>query len=465
VKSAIPVGSQFSPKLFDLRSFIGTINKYSGNKAAMEKAIWAPPVRISPLKRPPTKRRSSLPLEAARQYGLLDDNWNVTELSKSLNGLSGQTLYDTFAKHILMNCGGLRVVEGAEQMAMDQSRTHITITGDTLASYLSDQGFRVTVHNTAINTMRLWLEKAGVFESGVDSWKVNPFEKERLIGISNKDISALVNLKEEERAFLIALCRINPKDKFPAASVRNLAEEIIGHRMDRSSLPKLMQPIKKYGFIDFESGGTKSGKSAKVWTTGKFRSDVLEPFLENAISQLDSVLTDYYKRDLEQIYKDLDSEDTYVKGQALEAYTVQIMRMLGLRFIKWRLRAREQTGGAEVDAILGGIMSVTPTRWQIQCKNTPSGQVRLSDVAKEVGLLPLSKATHILIIANCAFSKDAIKYAEEVMKHTPVTIYLLDRRDFLEIKKTEGGALTETLASKARNIDSLERSGIDWLGE
>ncbi len=464
-KSAIPVGTQFSPRLFDLKPFIVTIMQHSGDKPAMERAIWAPPVRISPIKKIPTKRLSSLPLEAARQYGLLDDEWNVTDLTRFLANLSGPALYEAFAKHILTNCGGLRVVEGAEQMAMDEPRTHIPTTGDSLAAYLSDQGFRVTIHNTAINTLRLWLEKVGIFGSGSDSWKVNSYEKERLLGISNSEISALVNLSEEERAFLVALCRINPNEPYLAATVREMAETIIGHRMDRSSLPKLMQPIKDAGFIDFESGGTKSGKSAKVWTTSRFKSDILEPFLTRAIEQLDVHLTDYYQRDFEQIYRDLDSDDTFVKGQALEAYTIQIMRMLGLRFIQWRLRAKDQTGGAEVDAILGGVLSTTPTRWQVQCKNTPSGQVHLNDVAKEVGLLPLTKATQILMIANCRFSKDAITYAREVMKHTPTTIFLLDKEDFAEIRKTGGGALTRILASKAHDAASLERLGLDWVGK
>ena len=161
----------------------------------------------------------------------------------------------------------------------------------------------------------------------------------------------------------------------------------------------------------------------------------------------------------------MDSDDTFIKGQALEAYTIQIMRMLGLRFIQWRLRAKDQTGGAEVDAILGGVLSTTPTRWQVQCKNTPSGQVHLNDVAKEVGLLPLTKATQILMIANCRFSKDAITYAREVMKHTPTTIFLLDKEDFAEIRKTGGGALTRILASKAHDAASLERLGLDWVGK
>lgn len=463
-KSAIPVGTQFSPKLIDLKEFITAVVKNSGNKKAMEDDIWKPSVRIAPIKKKPTIRLASLPLEAARQYGLMDQNWNATDLARKLSNLTGKDLYDEFSKHILTNCGGLRVVEGAEQMAVDESTTHIKITGDSLAAYLSDQGFRVTIHNTAINTMRLWLTKSGLFGTGSNEWKVNEREKERLLGLNNSEISALVNLTEEQKAFLTALCRINPKEKYPAASIRDFAETILGHRLQRSSLPQLMQPLKDAGFVDFESGGTRGGKTAKVWTTSQFKIDVLEPFLEMAIKQLDAVLTDYYKRDLDQIYSDLDSKDTFVKGQALEAYAIQIMRLLGLRFIKWRVRAKDQTGGAEVDAVLGGVFGPIPTRWQIQCKNTPSGSVDLGIVAREVGLLGLTKATHILLIANCRITKEAYNFSREVMKNSPTTIYLLDRADFMEVRKNGGSALLKILMSQANEAALLQRPGLDWTG-
>ncbi len=461
-ESDIPVGTQFSPAVVDLAAFVAVVCKHSGNKPAMEAEIWQPAVRIAPVVKVPTRRRASLPLEAAVQYGLLDEKYNATALAHQLSTLSGPALYDAFARHILLNCGGLRVVEAAEQMALDESESGIAVTGDTLAAYLTDQGFRVTVHNTAINSLRLWLAKAGVFSG--KGWKVNARVKARLVGLDDQQIAALVGLSAPQRAFLIALCQIRPQGPYPAATVRAAAERNLGTRIDRSSLPKLMEPLKSAGFIDFVSKGTSGGKTAMVSTTAKFDADILEPFLKDATSQLDAVLTEYYKRDFAQIHRDLESKDTYVKGQALEAYAIQIMRRLGLRFIRWRERARDHTGGAEVDAILAGILAGIPTRWQVQCKNTPSGQVALEDVAKEVGLLPLTKATHILMLANCRFSRDAITYAQEVMRHSPVTLFLLDREDFEAIRSTHGGALPEILASKATKIASLRRAGLDWLG-
>ncbi len=191
--------------------------------------------------------------------------------------------------------------------------------------------------------------------------------------------------------------------------------------------------------------------------------EVLAPFLEKTVGQLDPALSEYYRRNFSDVVRQLDSTDTYVKGIALEAYAIQIMRRMGLRFIRWRVRARDRVGGAEVDAILAGVVGGTPTRWQVQCKNTPKSRVHLEDVAKEVGLLPLTKATHILILARCPFSDDAEKYSRDIMRHSSVSIFLLDGKDYEELRRTEGGALARILHSKAVEIAEIERPGLDWL--
>ena len=208
--SDIPVGTQFSPNLVDLKAFLASIVTHSGDKAAMQAAVWNPPVRTTPATGTPTRRRGSLPLEAARQYGLLDETYSATDLSRRLAALEDPNLSDEFARHILLRLRGLRVVEAVLEMTRDGLR----ITGDSLAEYLTNQGVRVTIHNTAINSMRMWLDRAGVFAE--KSWAVDVARLEALIGLSRPEIAALTGLNEEQQAFLLALCRINPSGEYPA---------------------------------------------------------------------------------------------------------------------------------------------------------------------------------------------------------------------------------------------------------
>jgi site-specific DNA-methyltransferase (cytosine-N4-specific) len=397
-------------------------------------------------------------LEAAIQYELLSKGtYEATELTRGLAALGDQELAESFAKHILLRLGGIRVVEAAQQMKLDQ----LSITGDTLARYLSNQGFPVTEHNTAINSMRMWLGLAGIFATR--GWEVNALRKRALIGLDDDEIASIVSLTKDQQAFVVALCRINPAGDYPAAEVRNLAESIVGHTFARASLPTvILEPLSQIGLVEYKTKGTGGGKSSTLRLSPKFRADVLAPFIEHAVKNLDAVLTAYYKKTPAEIYAELDSNNTFIKGKALEAYGVHIMRLLGLRFVGWRKRARATTGRSEIDVVMTGMLGGQPSRWQIQCKNTPGSRaVDVEDVAKEVGLLPLTKATHIMLLANCRVTKDAQDFAVETMRHSPVIIFLLDITDYNQIKNAPGD-LPIILRAKSEDVAALPRPKTIW---
>lgn len=389
-----------------------------------------------------------LPLEAAVQYGLLTPRTcEATDLARKLSALSGARLYEEFARHILLHCGGERVVQAVRQMVADGHK----VTGDSLARHLTDSGFPVPVHNTAINSMRMWLAKAGVFPETGRIWEVNTSALERIRGLTDLQLQILAGLNDEQRAFVLALCRIAPRDWCRASEVRDLAEVTSGLRLSRTSLPKnFLDPLREAGLIEYRSGGTASGKSAVLRCTDRFHREVLEPFIRETVKTLDPVLAGYYEKRPEDIYADLDSKDRHRKGMALEAYAIHIMRLLGLRLEEWRKRG-DDTGGAEVDATLSGVIGLIPTRWQVQCKNTPGGQVDLEDVAREVGVAHSTGARYILIVANCRITDAARRYASEINRRGDHVIFLLDRDDFDRIRKSPG-SIGEILRDQARRI-------------
>lgn len=462
-KSRIPVGTQFSPEVVSLPAFVQMVVEHSSDVAALREAVVQPPVRIKAYSNQPTRRMRRLPLEAAVQYGLLTEGtYEATDLARELADLDETEIYEAFARHILLNLGGLRVVEAAQEMELDRRK----ITGDTLAQYLTDQGFRVTVHNTAINSLRMWLAKAGLFPlSGQrkDAWIPNPAAKEKLVGMTDEIIAALAGFTPEQIAFAKALCQLEPEDWIPAAGVRDLAEATFGVRFGRASLPnEVLRPLADAGLIEYQTGGTRSGKTSRLRLTEEFHRDVLDPFMGATLADLNTALTAYYRTRPEDFYEALNSTDKYTKGHALEAFTIYVMRLLGLRFLGWRRRARE-TGYSEVDVLMAGLFGAIPTTWQVQCKNTPSSIVRLEDIAKEVGLLPLTHATHILVIANARFSDDARRFAQEIMLKSSVTIFMLDLKDF-EAIKANPASIGRILMSQAERIRDLQIAAPLWSG-
>ena len=309
----------------------------------LKEKVVLPPVRRKVYASPPTKRMFGLPLEAGVQYGLLTSgSYEATDLAKELAKLQEPQIHEAFARHILVNLNGLRVVEAIQEMELD----HKTITGDSLAQYLTDQGFRVTVHNTAINTMRMWLAEAGLFpkaKKNNEAWIPDREVKKKLMGMDDEVIAALAGLSPEQIAFAHALCRVEPKEWVLASDVRDLAETSFAVRFGRSSLPKeILMPLQEAGFIEYQTRGTKGGKASMLRITEKFKSDVIKPFLENTLGSLNLALTAYYKTRPADFFSEMQSPDKYKKGRALEAFTIYVMRILGFRFLGWRRRAGKQ---------------------------------------------------------------------------------------------------------------------------
>jgi hypothetical protein len=200
-----------------------------------------------------------------------------------------------------------------------------------------------------------------------------------------------------------------------------------------------------------------------VRPTSKFDEEVVERFLANTLQDLNRPLTAYYRARPEDIYEALDADDSYRKGEALEAYTVYLMRLLGLRFLGWRQRAVHDSYG-EVDVLMGGLYGAVPTTWQVQCVNRPSGVVNSEVVAREVGLVSVTNATHILIVARASVKDTAREFAQKVMRKSPVNIYILDRDDFQRIRESPT-ALHRILKAQSRRIANLRMSDPFWSGE
>lgn len=140
---------------------------------------------------------------------------------------------------------------------------------------------------------------------------------------------------------------------------------------------------------------------------------------------------------IDDIYRDLDSEDKGIKGIALELLAIRIAADLNLTPTGLRVRGRE-TGGAEVD-ITAEAVHLHYSRWLFQCKNTPASRVPLSDLAKEVGMCVLLKAHVIVMITTGWFSAELRFYAESLAATTLHQVVLVDK-DVLRKYKVRGGA-------------------------
>ena len=156
---------------------------------------------------------------------------------------------------------------------------------------------------------------------------------------------------------------------------------------------------------------------------------------------------------LDEVIGHLASEDTGVKGLALEVLAIRVAYELGLTPLRFRLRGRE-TAGAEVDLIAEGL-HLHFSRWLFQCKNTKT--VHLSDLAKEIGMAVLLHAHVIVLVTTGRFARSVKEHADGLAQTTPLQTVLIDG-DLVERYRRGGAAsLVEHLRDTARATLSLKR--------
>jgi hypothetical protein len=460
-KSEIPFGAQFSPNQVELPVVLKIITDNAGDR---EKITYA--IRDEFFADHAAEQRWKLAdntVLSLRAYDILDtDASQPTELALGLLQVVSdpEKMYKQFAHHILVNLRGHDLVETV--VAMQAAEESVTLVS--LRERLEHRGLHVPRGAVHLSSMRLWLAKGGVFDPSVKGgprlYEVDRTVLREITGIGLDAISRLANLTSEQRCYLRALVRVAEEDPHAASSIADLAVGLYSARYNYKSLPKtVLFPLQDLGYITVKK--STAGRGAKpylVFRTQKFRDEISEPILEVATEKAHLVPRELFERPLASILADLDSQDTFAKGQALELLAIYFARLLDLDFKGWRVRSSD-TGGAEVDVIVEGARLIF-SRWQIQAKNTK--KVKLDDVAREVGLsLTFIYSNVVMVMTTGDFTGEAYSYADHVMKTSNLNIVLVNGSDLQKIAD-EPSKVVALLSSKAERAMQV-RERTDYL--
>jgi site-specific DNA-methyltransferase (cytosine-N4-specific) len=189
----------------------------------------------------------------------------------------------------------------------------------TLRQALAERGIHYPAGGKHPSMMRLWLVKAGVFVGA--RWQVDNLRLKEVLGINPADFDTLAPLTAAQRCFLLALANTGLSTPQPANEIARLAAATYGVRFPEKSLPKLvLNALVEAGYITATK--TTEGRGAKpflVSPTEKLVHDVVEPLLEQMKSQTDMKLVQLMRKPLADVLAELDAQDRYIAGLALEA--------------------------------------------------------------------------------------------------------------------------------------------------
>ena len=452
----LPFGSEFSPSQIELPELLTICSENQNNKEKLEETIKNR--YFSHHGNGDEKNRGKLAMNCRlglKAYGIIDESCSFTDLGNRLFQLRNDetALYSEFARHILLNLNGM----GFVQCFKDMNAALTKITLQTMRSELEIRGITYPNGGKHPSIMRLWLAKAGVFSE--KGYTVND---DRLTDILHTEsaMSDLRKLTKEQRYFLLALVNTGIQDYQPASNITKLATATYGISYPEKSLPKaVLNDIEALGYIEIQKATTgRGGKSHLCKPTEKAQKELIEPLIKQLEEQTDSKLIDMLTKSFAEVLIEIQSENTYTKGIALEALAFKLLRILGLEYLATRVRA-EATGGNEVDLLFHSDRLIY-SRWQIQCKNTAN--VSIDYVAREVGLSQILYTNVIVIITTGTISPKAKGYANHIMKNSNMNIVFVDKEDIQEVSKNPA-AIVDVFEREAKNTMQLKKIDLNTL--
>lgn len=421
-KIKFPYGDQFDIDKFKLNEILNLCANNPGNKEGILNEISKKYWTSSP--KPDLMSKNTL--HTLIDYKLIDDtNFELTPIAETILQKSTEDeMNELFAKHILNNVDGISFIKLLDKMYLCGD----DLNNENIIFNLNQLGYEISPSSTYINTMKNWLYKGGIF-TDKKRWESIDWDKvENLLGGEKDILDGLTTLTSIQNYFLRSLYDIDAKSFILSNQVRNHAESTYNTIFPHKSFSsKVIKPLENLGYIEVNK--TSNGGSDKVKLSKKLYNELSKQYLEQT-SKLTNVKPSLLKKSFDEVCTELYSSDTFIKGQALELFSIYLLRYVNLKFDSWRLRSKD-TGYAEID-LIASQTTLGFHRWQIQCKNC--AKVELEVIAKEVGHTYLTKADTLLFIATGKFTDDALKYAYTIMKETHLTIFFINSTDIIKLK-------------------------------
>lgn len=433
----LPYGTQFSPNQIDLPRLLQLVSENEGT----ETAPLIDAIVTAFFSDKAERERRSIAGNCKNSlvaYGIMETGGGVhfTEFGRQLHSISDESEQcEMLVKHILKNLNGMVLIDTLRSMKRD---------GETINKETVAQKFDLSPTSNHVQVMKLWLNKAGVLQG----WRIDEHRLSELTELTETEFRLLKTLSSEQYYFLRALCNTNTLEFQKAADIRRLATATYGIGFSQSNFSQaVIQPLQQKGLIEVQRATEGHGaRTPLIKMTELTMREIVLPVLQQLEGKTESEVVEYLQKPLSELRADMNSENTHLKGLALEAFAIKIMRIIGLDFIQTRLKGNE-TAGAEVD-VLFDSSRLLYTRWQVQCKNT--NKVSLDQIAKEVGLSHVLKTNAIVIMTTGTVSETAREYANQIMRAMNLCIIMV-----------EGSDIDAIIAEPTKILDIFNRESLN----
>jgi hypothetical protein len=461
----LPTGSEFSPAQVGLGRLLEIA--HSGRRGdateAIRREFFADAAAAQPdpdVRLRTQQSRANNALLGMAGYGLLRlDPFSLTELGERLRVMPDAERRDELARHILMGLNGRVVLDAVRGLqARREKVTKLSLVRELSSrGLLTQQGMPLPENTTDHLVLLKWLREAGVLPA--KGYEIDEAVFARLTGLEASGHKGIAGLSRAQRLFLAVLkemAHVHGTNPIPAKRVKDQCG--LRHpgliKADRLR-GTVLAPLEAAGWVTLPNppAGGRGGKSGLVAASEKLLS--LDPaFLaEGHGGEIPAEVRDKLETPLDEVMRSLQSQDTGEKGLALEVLAVRLAYELGLTPVRFRERGVD-TQGAEVDLIAEGL-HLHYSRWLFQCKNTQV--VRLSALAKEVGLAVLMHAHVIVLVTTGRFAETVREHAEGLARTTAMQAVLIDGAALERYRESGIDTLIQQMRRGAASAKRLKR--------
>lgn len=465
----LPNMNEFSPGVLDdnnVRHLLAVLSPMEGDKPSMISAIANGYAKIQATpSEGQRKARANNVLIGMSQCGLLEKEGEdvtpqFTALAKEILALaSDEQANARFARHLLENCHGLELVD---VVGVIRARGEAA-TLQAIREELRARGFVVTENEGNSAKVRQWLESTGVVDK---NWNIKDELLHALVGAESSVLASWNGLTRSQRAFLeqTRYQAAHHQGKWmPVRHIKKVSESAYGRTIfpEGRLRSEVIEPLVIGGWI--ETRGTGEGRGGD---SGDIRAlpqltDLKITLPVDGVSGIPVDLRDRLSIPLDQIFQDLESENTGVKGLALELLALRLTRDIGLFPVCFRERSAK-THGAEVDLVANGV-HLHFSRWLLQCKNT--AKVDVHDIAKEVGMAVALKAHVIVLVTTGRFTRAVRTFADSLAGSSAHQVILIDVDLLRKYRETGGQAVIDWLRTNAYRVLTLKEPQVRELEE
>lgn len=434
----------------DLRKILKTVKKHEGNRSACVEH-WKHELFGGVPKRSIVK--------ALVSNGLVDPgDWKLTQAGTSiLEEKDAESALQAFAKQLLTNSNGQTVISAVRSL-VDRGEN---VSKETLQDELESFGVEGLANATTDHTNHLnWLIEANIIDTK-PSYVPNDKLIKKLVGLGTSERLEYYSLPLSQQIFLKVMRRVvepNPSDEVPAKLIFDECLRDYKRLFNTSQFSKqVLKPLEGGGWLALEgrSGKPSGGKSGNVKATKKLLDIPITALVPDFEAVIPADLRAKINTPRAEIQELLRSTKDYDRGLGLELLALRMILDLGLNPRAFRLRSKK-SAYAELDLVAEGA-HLTFSRWNIQCKCV-SNNVPLGDIAKEVGLAIYSRAHVVAVVTTSGFSREAIRYCQEVSQSTHLQFLLIPGSVVSEYLDNGAKTLVEYAMKNANDIMTLKKA-------